>query len=1291
MDRQYRPNVLYEILNVLVIYLRGITHATKSVSTRSANISPEQPSKGHQQPLFLNPDAFASRLFTLLAETRDLPADSEVQPTGHETMTMRTALADICYYTIFQASESDGNFWLAVRAQTTDVIEAHKWLLFDKDLALSTRIASRISNLCRFSNSSFDFPNFYWRTLYACLKDALDQTRSPTTFFNIVFEILDLDTTTKKDATAMQSLIEDISDGLERHQHRESPSLHVPDYGMEGLLTLLLAAVRLFRFEHGELIISHDISTHLQTLLFPTAENGDGGALIAETTRRAAYELMKMVYTHRDYIGLLDTMMNATARAPRSPGDQFPGVQEWTRPAHQSAGLTNLGMTCYMNSLLQQLFANLQFRKFIVDQPIEDPQRQDVLASLQQLFSRMQHFAHPTAQTAYLATVLGVQIGSQEDVHTFYTTLLSRLEDCMPRPQQKFALTEFFTGKSVTQIRGDCGHVSARSEAFTELSITVRNKANLHESLDEFVQGEPLEGANKYMCMTCMEDGRGKLVNAMKRTCLEDIPDSLTFCLKRFSFDNFLDGENKVNDRFDFPLEIDMAVYKRDHLEAPKAEHEPDMFELVGVIVHQGSLSFGHYWSYVRVPSHSETDAHTWLYIEDEKSCVCGNGINDVMQQCSGGLFWQDGSERPDSAYVLFYQRKRYAAEALKFNAIPEIMGREARILPRVDLPTVLAEDVNRENTQRAFIATLFSHDFTSFIYWLLQICPPAMAAMEDAVSAEISDEADSVFSAVSQDLEIKVATLVVQFATRVLLSHPEAMSRLIEFKQQVAALIKAHPNVAAQILFVFAGDDYHLHFDTVIRARTSAIGAAVMEMLSKCFACVREHLPNEQYESIASDFFWRFSEMIPLMQIRYLCWNYCFGFASAFAKQGLFETEIVLQTQCLLRVVEALHIPHIPIRKQQQQLCNAIRTHEADCTPLFEFLHDLFKGHVDLSVDFDSITRGGSERLSTDAGWSLSSLELTTFFKTSHVNQGYGPSLWTVLLSAKFCSIPSAWQDYAPGKLVGLLCNVPNDQLRDAVGIYVQHHVDGEEEMLKSLLHIVLHFCLARPDHECRPILQSLCKTLHLWHGENGTCLRFFAEAMTVRPTAVLDTIQCWVTGANSARAFLLAKHPKPRRATADWLQDHLFKHDPISAEPSIDAVRIRTTRGLVKTCDALLRSAYAREAERKPFEAVITTTTNANAYLLRVQEAVKSADEVSREVQLEADEIRTTLTLLKDLEGFLKEWVRDDVDGAGSALPTRVKGLVGTDLEGEEESEEEDDDATAAVEDDDDEDLYG
>ncbi len=46
-------------------------------------------------------------------------------------------------------------------------------------------------------------------------------------------------------------------------------------------------------------------------------------------------------------------------------------------------------------------------------------------------------------------------------------------------------------------------HRYSREEPFTALNVDIRNKQHLYESLDAFVKGDLLEGANAYHCEKC--------------------------------------------------------------------------------------------------------------------------------------------------------------------------------------------------------------------------------------------------------------------------------------------------------------------------------------------------------------------------------------------------------------------------------------------------------------------------------------------------------------------------------------------------------------------------------------------------------------------------------------------------------------------------------------------------------------------------------------------------------------------------------------------------------------------
>ena len=143
------------------------------------------------------------------------------------------------------------------------------------------------------------------------------------------------------------------------------------------------------------------------------------------------------------------------------------------------------------------------------------------------------------------------------------------------------------------------------------------------------------------------------------RACLKDVPDNLIFHLKRFDYDLMHGTRTKINDRFEFPMEVDMAPYKVDYLKDPTESPKPDIFALVGVLVHTGTAESGHYYSYIQERPCSSPQYKKWVEFNDVD--VSEFNPADIDGQCFGG--WQEmpGYETRYSklwnAYMLFYER----------------------------------------------------------------------------------------------------------------------------------------------------------------------------------------------------------------------------------------------------------------------------------------------------------------------------------------------------------------------------------------------------------------------------------------------------------------------------------------------------------------------------------------------------------------------------------------------------------------------------------------------------------
>ena len=60
----------------------------------------------------------------------------------------------------------------------------------------------------------------------------------------------------------------------------------------------------------------------------------------------------------------------------------------------------------------------------------------------------------------------------------------------------------------------------------------MKHNQRLTESLEKYVKGDLLEGANAYYC-----EKRDKKVDTIKRTCIKKLPSVIAIHFKRFDYD----------------------------------------------------------------------------------------------------------------------------------------------------------------------------------------------------------------------------------------------------------------------------------------------------------------------------------------------------------------------------------------------------------------------------------------------------------------------------------------------------------------------------------------------------------------------------------------------------------------------------------------------------------------------------------------------------------------------------------------------------------------------------------
>ncbi|KRX04991.1 hypothetical protein PPERSA_06625 [Pseudocohnilembus persalinus] len=338
-------------------------------------------------------------------------------------------------------------------------------------------------------------------------------------------------------------------------------------------------------------------------------------------------------------------------------------------------GIKNLGCVCYMISLLQQMFMIPDFRQSILtceDPAFDELQEEDnLLYQLKCLFISLSESEKQAVNPKGMCQAYKdfdnqpVNVFQQMDAEEFYNGFLDKLENQIKKsPQNENFLLKYFGGKLSNEIIGkDCPHRSEREENFVSLQVQVENKKDIYESLKEFVSGEILEGDNAYQCQACDD----KKVTALKRTSLKSLPHNLVVMAKRFRYDYTTFQRIKINDHWEFPMELDLepytlqGLYRKEGKKYEGKQYPQNYFKykLKGMVIHSGTADNGHYYSYIQKRGKEENE---WYEFND--NIVKPFDPTDIPNEAFGGeekwRYYGNTSENKEkcrNAYILFYDR----------------------------------------------------------------------------------------------------------------------------------------------------------------------------------------------------------------------------------------------------------------------------------------------------------------------------------------------------------------------------------------------------------------------------------------------------------------------------------------------------------------------------------------------------------------------------------------------------------------------------------------------------------
>ncbi|KAL9598980.1 MAG: hypothetical protein Q9219_004163 [cf. Caloplaca sp. 3 TL-2023] len=595
---------------------------------------------------------------------------------------------------LLEASLHSETFFKAFRDAKQFQSILRKVLLCESRRTIRIGTAKSIKSICDHPGldaiQRHEFASFCWDNLDTLIPESLQHGCFAEEFCGVATTVLrNLDDTRRRELD-LSGYVRDWCNLLLRHHHTEFVGRDSLDWVLHGISDLILWCIQFIKSTRKPMNISANLIESLFCAhLFPLISEPEHDAshkltipVLHSKTRQNLYNILLAFGNNiTDYQKLL--------KLAGSLLSQDDGPQAWSWGITQATedyacdvnwnferinairsstgypGLRNLTNTCYMNSLLTQLFMNVKFRQFILNADVTDQvHTQRLLAETRNLFAFMQETMLKAVDTQGVADSLInyentlIDVTVQMDVDEFYNLLFDRWESQILSDTGKISFRAFYGGQIVQQIKSkECIHISERLEPFSAIQCDIQGKSNLTESLSAYVGGEIMEGDNKYSCTSC-----GTYVDAVKRACFKDIPDNLIFHLKRFDYDIMTGIRHKINDRFGFPEKIDMSPYNITYLQDPENPPSPDVFELVGILVHTGTAESGHYYSYIKERFPKADQSPTWVEFNDAD--VTPFDPLRIPDFCFGGATEPSAyaaASYPKSwnAYMLFYQRLR--------------------------------------------------------------------------------------------------------------------------------------------------------------------------------------------------------------------------------------------------------------------------------------------------------------------------------------------------------------------------------------------------------------------------------------------------------------------------------------------------------------------------------------------------------------------------------------------------------------------------------------------------------
>ena len=324
-------------------------------------------------------------------------------------------------------------------------------------------------------------------------------------------------------------------------------------------------------------------------------------------------------------------------------------------------GLKNLSSTCYMNSILQQIFMIPMLRETLLS--IKHTKEKTVLFELQLLFSALKVYESQYYDPSSFVIANKLNFYEQMDADEYFGIFIDKIESDIKNlypndSENKYKdLFRFFFGiKALDELKFvDCNHKRYNEFFYNNIQLEVKGFNNLDSSMKNYFKTEIMDGENKINCEECK----------MKRTChkrqiFKSLPNILVINLKRFEFDYNTMLKFKLNNYFEFPLELDMKEYLiEDHKETNTK------YELTGITIHFGFSDYGHYYDLIKSPDGKWYKFNDNSVSEFDEKEIPHEAFGEKESEEDLIKEMEENDNAQNNAYILIYKKVNFDEDTL--------------------------------------------------------------------------------------------------------------------------------------------------------------------------------------------------------------------------------------------------------------------------------------------------------------------------------------------------------------------------------------------------------------------------------------------------------------------------------------------------------------------------------------------------------------------------------------------------------------------------------------------------